>query len=42
MLILVKLSINPKLDVTDTQVILWFNNLGGERQYIILWKNDYR
>lgn len=37
-LILVKLAIDPKLDITDTQIILWFNNLEGERQYMILLK----
>ncbi len=41
-IILVIIIINPKLDITDSQYILWYSNLEGERCYLILWnKNDY-
>ena len=34
--------IDPRLDITDTQYILWYSNFEGERCYLILWnKNDY-
>ncbi len=36
--ILVKVLLNPKLDITDTQTILWFDDLAGNRTYIILWR----
>ena len=41
-IILVIIIIAPRLDITDSQCILSYSNLEGERCYLILWnKNDY-
>jgi hypothetical protein len=41
-IILVIIIIDPRLDITDNQCILWYSNLEGERYYLILWnKNDH-
>ena len=41
-IILVIIIIDPRLDITDSQCILWYSNLEGERCYLILLnKNDY-
>ena len=35
-------KIDSRLDITDSQCILWYSNLEGERCYLILWsKNDH-
>ena len=40
--IILIIIIDPRLDITDTQYILWYSNFEGERCYLILWnKNDY-
>ena len=40
-IILVIIIIDPRLDITDSQCILWYSNFEGERFYlIILNKND--
>ena len=39
--IILVIIIDPRLDITDTQYILWYSNFEGERCYLILWnKND--
>lgn len=39
--IILIIIIDPRLDITDTQYILWYSNFEGERCYLILWnKND--
>ena len=41
-IILAIIIIDPRLDITDNQCILWYSNFEGERCYLILWnKNDY-
>ena len=41
-IILVIIIIDPRLDITDNQSILWYSNLEGERCYLILLnKNDH-
>ena len=40
--IILVIIIDPRLDITDNQYILWYSNFEGERCYLILWnKNDY-
>ena len=40
--IILVIIIDPRLDITNTQYILWYSNFEGERCYLILWnKNDY-
>lgn len=40
--IILVIIIDPRLDITDTQYILWYSNFEGERCYLILWnKNDH-
>lgn len=40
--IILIIIIDPRLDITDTQYILWYSNFEGERCYLILWnKNDH-
>ena len=39
--IILVIIIDPRLDITDNQCILWYSNFEGERCYLILWnKND--
>ena len=41
-IILVIIIIDPRLDITNNQCILWYSNFEGERCYLILWnKNDH-
>ena len=35
--IIVVIIIDPRLDITDNQYILWYSNFEGERCYLILW-----
>ena len=40
--IILIIIIDPRLDITDNQYILWYSNFEGERCYLILWnKNDH-
>ena len=40
--IILIIIIDPRLDITDIQYILWYSNFEGERCYLILWnKNDH-
>lgn len=42
-IILVIIIIDPRLDITDNQYILWYSNFEGERYYLILWsRNGYK
>ena len=38
-LILIKLVINPKIDITKEKNILLWYNWKNERKYLIIWKN---
>lgn len=35
--IILIIIIDPRLDITDNQYILWYSNFEGERCYLILW-----
>lgn len=35
--IILVIIIDPRLDITDNQYILWYSNFEGERCYLILW-----
>ena len=39
-IILVIIIIDPRLDITDSQCILWYSNFEGERSYLILWNKN--
>ena len=39
-IVLVIIIIDPRLDITDSQCILWYSNFEGERCYLILWNKD--
>lgn len=42
-IILVIIIIDPRLDITDNQYILWYSNFEEERCYLILWsRNGYK
>lgn len=36
-IVLVIIIIDPRLDITDNQCILWYSNFEGKRCYLILW-----
>lgn len=36
-IIIIKLSYNPRIDIINKKWILWYTNSEGKRSYIILW-----